>query len=130
MSQAATELIRISGHAGVVPGKSLNREFQVCKLVDTTTCIGCKACEVACLEWNGYTFTETTFDNTYQTMPETAWNYWNLIGFNEHERADGSMMLLKRKDQCMRLPDPGDPEACPADAAIVQYGNGIVDLYQ
>jgi len=50
--------------------------------VDTTTCIGCKACEVACLEWNGYTFSQTTFDNSYQTMPETAWNYWNLIKFN------------------------------------------------
>ena len=74
MSQASTEIVRISGHAGSVPGAGLNREFTVCKLVDTTTCIGCKACEVACLEWNGYTFTETTFDNTYQTMPETAWN--------------------------------------------------------
>jgi len=83
MSQAATEIVRISGHAGSVPGAGLNREFRVCKLVDTTTCIGCKACEVACLEWNGYTFTETTFDNSYQTMPETAWNYWNLIKFNE-----------------------------------------------
>ena len=130
MSQAATELIRISGHAGVVPGEGLNREFQVCKLVDTTTCIGCKACEVACLEWNGYTFTETTFDNTYQTMPETAWNYWNLIKFNEHERADGTMMLLMRKDQCMHCADPGCLAACPADAAIVQYANGIVDFQE
>ena len=130
MSQAATELIRISGHAGVVPGTGLNREFQVCKLVDTTTCIGCKACEVACLEWNGYTFTETTFDNTYQTMPETAWNYWNLIKFNEHERADGTMMLLMRKDQCMHCADPGCLAACPADAAIVQYANGIVDFQE
>jgi Fe-S-cluster-containing dehydrogenase component len=130
MSQAATELIRISGHAGVVPGKGLNREFQVCKLVDTTTCIGCKACEVACLEWNGYTFSETTFDNTYQTMPETAWNYWNLIKFNEHERADGTMMLLMRKDQCMHCADPGCLAACPADAAIVQYANGIVDFQE
>ncbi len=107
MSQAATELIRISGHAGPVPGAGLNREFRVAKLVDTTTCIGCKACEVACLEWNGYPFSETTFDNTYQTMPETAWNYWNLIKFNEHEREDGSMMLLMRKDQCMHCEDPG-----------------------
>jgi formate dehydrogenase beta subunit len=130
MSQAATELIRISGHAGVVPGKGLNREFQVCKLVDTTTCIGCKACEVACLEWNGYTFSETTFDNSYQTMPETAWNYWNLIKFNEHERADGTMMLLMRKDQCMHCADPGCLAACPADAAIVQYANGIVDFQE
>ena len=130
MSQAATELIRISGHPGMVPGAGLNREFQVCKLVDTTTCIGCKACEVACLEWNGYTFTETTFDNTYQTMPETAWNYWNLIKFNEHEREDGSMMLLMRKDQCMHCEDPGCLAACPAEAAIVQYANGIVDFQQ
>ena len=98
--------------------------------MDTTTCIGCKACEVACLEWNGYTFTETTFDNTYQTMPETAWNYWNLIKFNEHERADGSMMLLMRKDQCMHCADPGCLAACPADAAIVQYANGIVDFQE
>ena len=95
MSQAQQLLrsSRISGHAGVrSPGASrATRELQVCKLIDTTTCIGCKACEVACLEWNGYTFSETTFDNTYQTMPETAWNYWNLIKFNEHERADGSL---------------------------------------
>src|ERR1700737_4555980 len=130
MSQASTELFRISGHAGAVPGAGLNREFQVCKLVDTTTCIGCKACEVACLEWNGYPFSETTFNNSYQTMPETAWNYWNLIKFNEHEREDGSLMLLMRKDQCMHCADPGCLAACPADGAIVQYTNGIVDFQQ
>lgn len=130
MSQAATELVRISGHAGSVPGVGLNREYQVCKMVDTSTCIGCKACEVACLEWNGYTFTDTTFNNTYQTMPETAWNYWNLIKFNEHEREDGSLMLLMRKDQCMHCEDPGCLAACPADGAIVQYANGIVDFQE
>ena len=130
MSQASTEIVRISGHAGAAPGAGLNHEFQICKLVDTTTCIGCKACEVACLEWNGYTFSETTFDNTYQTMPETAWNYWNLIKFNEHQREDGSMMLLMRKDQCMHCEDPGCLAACPADGAIVQYANGIVDFQE
>ena len=128
MSQASTEIIRISGHAGAVPGAGLNRESRVCKLVDTTTCIGCKACEVACLEWNGYPFSETTFDNTYQTMPETAWNYWNLVKFNEHEREDGTLMLLMRKDQCMHCADPGCLAACPAPGAIIQYENGIVDV--
>jgi formate dehydrogenase iron-sulfur subunit len=130
MSQASTEIVRISGHAGSVPGAGLNREFTVCKLVDTTTCIGCKACEVACLEWNGYTFTETTFHNSYQTMPETAWNYWNLIKFNEYENEDGNLMLLMRKDQCMHCADPGCLAACPSDAAIVQYANGIVDFQE
>src|SRR6202789_4081444 len=130
MSQASTEIVRISGHAGTVAGAGLNREFQVCKLVDTTTCIGCKACEVACLEWNGYTFSETKFANSYQTMPDTAWNYWNLIRFNEHEREDGSLMLLMRKDQCMHCEDPGCLAACPSDGAIVQYANGIVDFQE
>ncbi len=101
MSQETFEIRAISGHAGSVPGAGVRREFEVCKLIDTTTCIGCKACEVACLEWNGLSFSETSFDNSYQTMPETAWNYWNLIKFNEHEREDGSVTLLMRKDQCM-----------------------------
>ncbi|HSY98175.1 MAG TPA: hypothetical protein VK788_01655, partial [Terriglobales bacterium] len=83
MSQATLQIVKISGHAGPAPGAGVERAEQVCKLVDTTTCIGCKACEVACLEWNGYTFSETVFDNSYQTMPETTWNYWNLIKFNE-----------------------------------------------
>ena len=130
MSQATLQIRKISGHAGPAPGASVERSEQVCKLVDTTTCIGCKACEVACLEWNGYTFSETTFNNSYQTMPETAWNYWNLIKFNEHEREDGALMLLMCKDQCMHCAEPGCLAACPADGAIVQYANGIVDFQQ
>jgi formate dehydrogenase iron-sulfur subunit len=120
----------ISGHPGSVPGKGMQREVEVCKLVDTTTCIGCKACEVACVEWNDLPFGATTFDNTYQTMPETRWNYWNLIKFNEHQKEDSTLMWLMRKDQCMHCEDPGCLAACPADGAIVQYENGIVDFQQ
>ena len=95
--------------AAAAPGSGVSRDYDVCKLVDTTTCIGCKACEVACVEWNGYEFRETTFDNTYQTMPETAWNFWNLIRFNEvetrwrHAMADAQRPVhaLRRA----RLPD-------------------------
>jgi len=89
MSNGNLEIKAISGHAGGTPGggeisaarrplraTGASRDYDVCKLIDTTTCIGCKACEVACVEWNGYEFRETTFDNTYQTMPETAWNFW------------------------------------------------------
>jgi formate dehydrogenase beta subunit len=130
MSQANLDIIRISGHAGSVPGAGLQRGQEVAKLIDTTTCIGCKACEVACLEWNGLSFGDTTFDNSYQTMPDTAWNFWNLIKFNEYEPEGGSLMLLMRKDQCMHCEDPGCLVACPAEGAIVQYANGIVDFQQ
>jgi formate dehydrogenase iron-sulfur subunit len=142
MSNSTLEVKAISGHRGGTPGGGryrqpdgemrggVSRDYDVCKLVDTTTCIGCKACEVACLEWNGYEFRETTFDNTYQTMPETAWNFWNLIKFNEYTTDDGTPQWLMRKDQCMHCEEPGCLEACPADGAIVQYTNGIVDFNQ
>ena len=96
----------ISGHSGPSAGHGMQRDLEVCKLVDTTTCIGCKACEVACAEWNDMPFSPTTFDNTYQTMPETRWNFWNLIKFNEHQNADGTIQWLMRKDQCMHCADP------------------------
>src|ERR1700720_3838852 len=121
---------QISGHSGPAPGFDVQRDYEVCKLVDTTTCIGCKACEVACVEWNDMPFSPTVFDNTYQTMPETRWNYWNLILFNEQQNEDGTLQWLMRKNQCMHCAEPGCLEACPADGAIVQYTNGIVDFQQ
>jgi formate dehydrogenase iron-sulfur subunit len=63
-------------------------------------------------------------------MPHTQWNFWNLIRFNEQSKADGGMMWLMRKDQCMHCADPGCLAACPSDGAIVQYTNGIVDFQQ
>jgi len=107
MPSETMQIKAISVHPGPVPGGNVARDYDVCKLIDTTTCIGCKACEVACLEWNGYEFRETTFDNTYQTMPDTAWNYWNLIRFNEVEGEGPGMPWLMRKNQCKPYAEAG-----------------------
>src|SRR5213075_2653510 len=56
--------------------------------------------------------------------------FWNLIKFNEHQRPEGNLMWLMRKDQCMHCEDPGCLRACPADGAIIKYENGIVDFQQ
>ena len=101
----------------------------VAKLIDTTLCIGCKACEVACQQWNNQEFTLGTFDGTYQTMPDLAPNFWNLIKFNENEQ-NGQLSWLMAKYQCMHCADPGCLHACPAPGAIVQLKNGIVDIVQ
>ncbi len=57
--QAALQAEMISSHSGSSAGLGMQRDIEVCKLVDTTTCIGCKACEVACAEWNDLPFTPT-----------------------------------------------------------------------
>ncbi len=100
---------------------------KVSKYIDTTTCIGCKACEVACQEWNDLNVVATHQVGTYQTLPTTQADFWNLIRFNEQE-FEGGLAWLMRKDQCMHCADPGCLAACPAPGAIVQYANGIVDV--
>jgi formate dehydrogenase iron-sulfur subunit len=51
---------------------------------DTSVCIGCKACEVACKEWNsvpedGYLLTGMSYDNTQQLGAST----WRHVAFVE-----------------------------------------------
>jgi len=128
------------------PATGVREAPQVVKLIDTTTCIGCKACEVACQEWNdllgidelngqspAHQLGHVQF-GSYQTQPDLTANFWNLIRFNEHveNNTDGSETLhwLMAKDQCMHCAEPGCLEACPAPGAIVQYTNGVVDFQQ
>jgi formate dehydrogenase beta subunit len=132
------EFKRIS--ASPFPATGVRQAPQVAKLIDTTTCIGCKACEVACQEWNDLLGIDELVENTnvqlgsYQTQPDLTANFWNLIRFNEHveREADGAetMHWLMAKDQCMHCADPGCLEACPSPGAIVQYSNGVVDFQQ
>ncbi len=68
---------RISGHPGACSGLRMQRDVKVCKLIDTTTCIGCKACEVACVEWNDMPFQSHHFR---QHLPDHAGNALELTG--------------------------------------------------
>jgi formate dehydrogenase beta subunit len=121
------DIVRIS--ATTPPAAGIRTQPIVAKLIDTSTCIGCKACEVACQEWNDLPPETTVQMGTYQTLPDTTSNFWNLIKFNEHESEQGLHWLM-RKDQCMHCTEPGCLVACPAPGAIVQYANGIVDFHQ
>jgi formate dehydrogenase iron-sulfur subunit len=54
---------------------------------DTSVCIGCKACEVACKEWNdvpedGLTFTGNSYDNTGDLGADT----WRHVAFVEQRK--------------------------------------------
>ena len=124
---SALDIVRISATTPPAPG--VRTTPTVVKLVDTSSCIGCKACEVACQEWNDLAPEATTQSGTYQTLPDMTARFWNLIRFSEHESERGFHWLM-RKDQCMHCAEPGCLIACPAPGAIVQYANGIVDFQQ
>jgi len=56
--------------------------------------LGCKACEVACMGGNDLRSAKRFSNNTLQDHAGDAWNYWNLILFNEHvsDKKMGSML--------------------------------------
>ena len=103
---------------------------EVSKLVDIDLCIGCKACEVACKEWNELEAEETFNFGSYQSHEDLTANTWDLMRFAEVDLDNGDLAWLIRKDSCMHCDEPGCLLACPAPGAIVQYENGIVDFDQ
>ena len=103
---------------------------EVAKLIDVTSCIGCKACQSACLEWNDMREEVGVNVGVYDN-PDLTPNMFTLMRFTEWVNPDsGNLEWLIRKDGCMHCEDPGCLKACPSPGAIVQYNNGIVDFHE
>ncbi|PZO67456.1 MAG: formate dehydrogenase subunit beta [Paracoccus denitrificans] len=101
----------------------------VAKLIDISKCIGCKACQSACVEWNDTHPEVEDFVGAYTNPHDLTPNMFTLMRFEEYDNPDnGNFEWLIRKDGCMHCEDPGCLKACPAPGAIVQYSNGIVDF--
>jgi formate dehydrogenase iron-sulfur subunit len=102
---------------------------EVAKLIDISKCIGCKACQSACMEWNNLRDAVGTNTGTYDNPRDLTENSWTVMKFFEVE-PNGHLEWLIRKDGCMHCADPGCLKACPSPGAIVQYANGIVDFHE
>jgi formate dehydrogenase iron-sulfur subunit len=112
----------------LTPPAARNHEREVAKLIDVTRCIGCKACQSACMEWNNLRPEVGYFEGSYENPMDLSPEVWTLMRFDEWEDEKGNLEWLIRKDGCMHCEDPGCLKACPAPGAIVQYANGIVDF--
>jgi formate dehydrogenase, beta subunit, Fe-S containing len=115
--------------ATTTPSPSQRQTEEVAKLIDTTKCIGCKACQVACMEWNDTRDAIGDNHGVYDNPMDLTENSWTVMRYSEVE-TDRGLEWLIRKDGCMHCADPGCLKACPAPGAIVQYSNGIVDFHE
>ncbi|MBM3374544.1 MAG: formate dehydrogenase subunit beta [Betaproteobacteria bacterium] len=105
-----------------------NPQLEVAKLIDESKCIGCKACQVACMQWNDQRDEIGSNVGVYDNPSDLTPASWTVMRFNEVEDREGSINWLIRKDGCMHCEDPGCLKACPAPGAIVKYDNGVVDF--
>jgi formate dehydrogenase iron-sulfur subunit len=97
---------------------------------DTTLCIGCKACEVACKQWNqlpsdGLDFTGHSYDNTGHLGATT----WRHVAFKEKIADDGqgTGRWLMLSDVCKHCESAPCQHACPTGAIVYnQFGDVYV----
>ena len=56
---------------------------EVAKLIDVSRCIGCKACQSACMEWNDLRDEVGVTEGFYTNPPDLSDQSWTLMRFNE-----------------------------------------------
>jgi formate dehydrogenase beta subunit len=90
-----------------------------CKLYDTTLCVGCRACQTACRQWNE---TEPERDPTglYDSPDNLSADTWMLIQLYQ-----GGEEWAFVKHQCMHCVHPACASACPVHA-LQKQENGSV----
>jgi formate dehydrogenase iron-sulfur subunit len=130
MALQSLDIVRRSATTIHAPDARAAHTGEVAKLIDVTKCIGCKACQVACMEWNDLRDEVGTCSGSYTNPADLSDQSWTLMRFTEYENDKGDLEWLIRKDGCMHCADPGCLKACPAPGAIVQYANGIVDFVE
>jgi formate dehydrogenase iron-sulfur subunit len=103
---------------------------------DTSVCIGCKACEVACKEWNhvpedGLNFTGMSYDNTQGLGADT----WRHVAFIEQQKplADqdpgqrGELRWLMSSDVCKHCTHAACLDVCPTGSLFrTEFGTVVV----
>ena len=113
--------------ATTTPSTQVRKTIEIAKLIDVTTCTGCKACQSACMEWNDVRPPVGVNVGVYDNPPDLSAEAWTVMRFSEVEQ-NNNLEWLIRKDGCMHCSDPGCLKACPSPGAIIQYSNGIVDF--
>jgi formate dehydrogenase iron-sulfur subunit len=111
---------------------------------DTTVCIGCKACEVACKEWNqvpedGFVWTGHSYDNTGELNGST----WRHVAFIEQQQpiavveeagldlpprpAGMDFRWLMSSDVCKHCTEAACLDVCPTGAIFrTEFGTVVI----
>ena len=109
---------------------SASSTFTKTTLVDTTKCIGCRACQVACKQWNDREGEQTHLQLgglDFQNPATLSSNTYTLISFHElvNENAPGGLNYVFTMRRCLHCLEPACASACPT-TALARMSDGPV----
>jgi formate dehydrogenase iron-sulfur subunit len=97
-------------------------------LVDLTRCIGCRACQVACKEWNERDVRKTSFKGDFTNPTKLSSDCYTNISFIETEK-QGNPAWNFVKNQCLHCKNPACASACPVGALTKSAQGPVVYSY-
>jgi formate dehydrogenase iron-sulfur subunit len=95
-------------------------------LVDTSRCIGCRSCQVACKQWNKLDADKTVNTGTFENPRDLTPALYNRIKFVEQAGDKGDMSWRFLNERCMHCGDAGCMKVCPSPGALYRTKDGIV----
>jgi formate dehydrogenase iron-sulfur subunit len=99
-------------------------------LVDVNNCIGCKACQVACKQWNDREgeSTELLVQLGFQNPPALSAKTYTLISAHEipDDAAPGGLRYTFAMRRCFHCLEPACVSACPTTALFRQEDGPVV----
>ena len=90
-------------------------------LVDTTRCIGCRGCEVACSEEHDNYVPDVLNDGALEKRRKTSDKQWTVV--NKFETEKGDVFV---KTQCMHCYQAACATACPTEAMKQMKGGPVI----
>lgn len=102
-------------------------------LTDSTLCIGCKACEVACKEWNGVgedglDWSGYSYDNT-GAVGASTWRHVKFVEYAPEPGLGGNSPEQRSwtfsSDVCKHCEEAGCLEACPTGSIVRTEFGGV-----
>ena len=94
-------------------------------LIDTSRCIGCRSCQVACKQWNKLDPDKTVNQGTYENPRDLTSNLYNRIRFVEKTDGDNVKWLFLN-ERCVHCGDAGCMKVCPSPGALYRTKEGFV----
>jgi len=100
-------------------------ESRMAFLIDTSRCIACRSCQVACKQWNKLEADKTVNQGSFENPRDLTSNLYNRIRFIE-KTDGGGMKWLFMNERCVHCGDAGCLKVCPSPGALYRTKEGFV----